>query len=113
METNPLKVTCPDCDGKGGWGHGSTAEYDYHGKTSTRATTSRFFACESCNGAGRVTESEAMAINKAYEARQRQEDQEDREYYDHLALVIARERREQYEADMSRTTTFHSNRPNQ
>jgi hypothetical protein len=110
METNPLKVTCPDCGGKGGWGHGSTAEYDYHGKTSTRATTSRFFACDSCHGAGRVTEAQAVAINKAYEARIRQEEQDDAEYYAHLALLIARERREQYEADMSRTSIFHQNR---
>jgi hypothetical protein len=60
-----------------------------------------------------VTEAQAMAINKAYEARQRESDQEDREYYDHLALVIAKERREEYAESMSRTTTFQSNRQHQ
>jgi len=101
-------MRCPDCDGKGGWGHGSTTEYDYFGRTSTRETTSRFFACDSCHGVGHVDNDTATAIQKRLDDAYRLSEDEDARWANEVAYREIRERREEYEADMNRTTAYQS-----
>lgn len=90
-------MICPDCDGKGGWGHGSTAERDYFGRTSTRETTSKFFACDSCHGMGRVDDALGMAIQKRLDDACRKEEIEEYAWSEQVANREIAERREAYE----------------
>jgi RecJ-like exonuclease len=48
-----MKITCPDCQGKGGWGH-YEEETNYYGRTNTRARKETFFPCATCHGHGTI-----------------------------------------------------------
>jgi DnaJ-class molecular chaperone len=49
-----MKITCPDCQGKGGWGHYDDDEFDYFGLATIRARKETFFPCATCHGHGTI-----------------------------------------------------------
>jgi hypothetical protein len=68
-------MTCPTCDGKQGWGHYST-EPDHFGRLGRVAGSDKFFACDTCEGAGKVTATALRQSLTAEEKRQRVFDDE-------------------------------------
>ena len=98
MEANLRGYTmiCPDCNGKGGWGHGSS-ERDYQGRLSTRETTSKFYTCDSCNGMGRVDDATGLAIQKRIDDARAKEEADERAWSEEVAMREIAERRESYE----------------